>query len=178
MTLRPGHGHRRSGRRAHAAPCSWLIAAHRPSRAVVLVATTALLPVGAGVAYGLWSASGSGDGSAMAQTAQALMVTAGSASAQLYPGASGDVVFEVTNPNDYAVTVDSGSLTSVTGPTGCGAEYFSLPLGAVPVAATAIAAGATATVTVVDGITMLSTAPDACQGVTVTVSGTLSGSQA
>jgi hypothetical protein len=177
MTLRLGHGHRRSGRRAHAAPSSWLVTGHCPSRAVVLVATTALLPLGAGVAYGLWSASGSGDGAGKAQTAQALTVTAGTARAQLYPGATGDAVFDVTNPNAYAVTVDSGTLSSVTATSdaGCGVDQFSLSAGTV--ASTAIAAGASATVTVAGALTMASTAPDACQGVTVTVSGTLSGTQ-
>jgi hypothetical protein len=177
MTLRLGAGYPRRARRAHAACSSSAVAGHRPSRVVAVVATAALLPVGAGVAYGLWSASGSGDGSAKAQIAQALTVTAGTASAQLYPGASGDVVFDVTNSNDYGVTVDSGTLSSVTATSdaGCGVDQFSLSAGTV--ASTAIAGGASATVTVVGGITMLSAAPDACQGVTVTVSGTLSGTQ-
>jgi hypothetical protein len=50
-------------------------------------------------AYALWSANGTGTGAARATSATSLTVTAGSASADLYPGAAGNVVFSVTNPN-------------------------------------------------------------------------------
>lgn len=136
-----------------------------------------LLP--AGVAYALWSASGTGDGEARSRSAIALSVAAGTASAQLYPGSTGDVVFTVTNPNPYRVSITAWSGATVTGTSdslNCPASNFSLNAGSIS-AATVDGGGASATVTVTGGITMSSAAGNGCQGVTVTVNGTVTGSQ-
>lgn len=133
-----------------------------------------LMPAGVGVA--LWSASGSGSGAAQARTAQALVVTAGTPVADLYPGASGKVYLSVQNPNPYAVTLTGGSVTGITGVSGsCTTGDFSLGSGTVP--STSISAGATATVVLDGALTMALTAPNACQGVSVTVSATVTGTQ-
>lgn len=136
-----------------------------------------LLP--AGVGYALWTASGNGNGEARSRSAIALTVAAGTASAQLYPGSTGDVVFTVTNPNPYRVSVTAWSGASVTGTSdsvNCPASNFSLNSGSFG-AATIDGGGASATVTVTGGITMNSAAGNGCQGVTVTVNGTVTGSQ-
>ncbi len=53
---------------------------------------TAVVVAGtAGFGFAMWSASGIGSGQAKATTAVALTLSAGTASAQLYPGWSGDV---------------------------------------------------------------------------------------
>jgi hypothetical protein len=151
----------------------------RRRRRAALIAAGAAIAVGVtgGIGYAVWLASGSGPGAAQATSAQALSVVAGTvpASAHLYPGATRDVVFDVTNPNPYNVQVTSATLSTVTGVGGCPAGEFTVNPGSVtPVT---INASSTQTVTVTGGLTMKLSAPDGCQGVTVTVSGTVSGTQ-
>jgi len=80
-----------------------------------------------GLVYAAWTTSGSGSGYAKAGSAQALTTVDVSAStaATLYPGANGDVLIKVNNPNPYPVrvtdvtgngtiTADSGHATCVT----------------------------------------------------------------
>jgi hypothetical protein len=140
------------------------------------VATFAL-PATAALA--VWSATGTGDGASRALTAVDLQVSAGSPTPDMYPGATGAIVFSVTNPNPYPVTVTGGSVSSIAGLSGaagtCSSSDFTL--GAGTVASTAIASGATQTVTMTDALTMKATAGNGCQGVTVTVHGTLTGTQ-
>src|ERR671935_1828296 len=77
---------------------------------VATVATGALLA--AGIAFAAWTATGSGNGYAKAQSVSPLTTVDASASttAQLYPGGTGDVVITVSNPNSFPVTI-----TAVTG---------------------------------------------------------------
>lgn len=149
--------------------------ARHPRRVAVLAWTLALLlPAGVGVA--LWTASGSGSGAAKARSALDLVVTSGAAVGDLYPGASGKVYLSVENPNPYAVTLTGGSVTGITAVSGsCTAADFTLGSGTVP--STAIAAGATASVVLDAALTMRSTAGNGCQGATVTVAATVTGTQ-
>jgi hypothetical protein len=150
----------------------------RRRTAIVAACSAVAIGVPAVLGHAGWWVSGPGDGDAQARTAQTLIVVAGGASAQLYPGATGDVVFSVYNPNAYDVEIDAASLLGVTGTSdgGCPTSEFTLNVGSVT--AVTIDAGQTGPVTVTGGVTMTSTAPDGCQGVTVTVSGTVSGGQA
>lgn len=145
--------------------------------AVAAWTTALLLPAGVGLA--VWSASGSGPGSAEARTAQALVVTAGTPVADLYPGATGSVHLSVANPNPYPVTITGGSVTAVTGVTGaagtCSPSDFSVGSGTV--ASTGVPASGSANVTVTGALTMRTTAGDGCQGATVAVTATVTGSQ-
>ncbi|MFC5381764.1 hypothetical protein [Aquipuribacter nitratireducens] len=147
--------------------------AHR--RRTSLVAWCLALALPAAAAAALWSVGGSGPGQGRATTAQDLVVTAGTASSQLYPGGAGDVVFDVANPNPFPVTVTGANLGTVTGVAACSAANFTT--GAGTVTPVSIAANASATVTVVGGLQMLTSAGDGCQGVTVTVDGTLVAAQ-
>jgi hypothetical protein len=80
-----------------------------------------------GLVYAAWTTNGSGSGYAKAGSAQALTTVDVSAStaATLYPGANGDVLIKINNPNPYPVrvtdvtgngtiTADSGHATCVT----------------------------------------------------------------
>ncbi|MEI8238658.1 MAG: hypothetical protein WCI22_04500 [Actinomycetota bacterium] len=134
---------------------------------------------GTGVAFALWSANGVGTSSAKALSAQTLTVTAATPTADLYPGyTKGAIAFSVNNPNPYAVTVTSmtpGAITS-SNPTGCPSTNVTV----ASATGLSIAVGANATATgqsVANVVSMASTAPDACQGVTFTVALTLAGSQ-
>jgi hypothetical protein len=144
------------------------------------VAWAVALGLPASAAVAAWSVGGSGDGASRAATAVNLAVTAGTATADLYPGAAGVVAFSVTNPNSFPVTVNAGSATGISGITGaagaCASSDFTLTTGAV--APTTIAAGATAAVLLTGSLTMKTTAGDGCQSAVVAVTATLSGSQA
>lgn len=135
----------------------------------------------AGVAVALWSATGSGNGGAKALTAQALTITAaGAPTADLFPGASGDLQFTVTNPNPYPISltdVDYGAVTS-SDQANCPAANLTTAADgslAAPIALNANAVNTPATIA--DAITLDVNAPDGCQGVTFTVAITLTGTQ-
>jgi hypothetical protein len=94
----------------------------------LIAGLTTLLVFGVvGLVYAARTTSGSGSGYAKAGSAQALTTVDVSAStaATLYPGANGDVLIKINNPNPYpvritdvtgngAVTADSGHATCVT----------------------------------------------------------------
>lgn len=78
-----------------------------------------------GLVYAAWTASGTGNGYAKAATAQALTTVdvSASTSATLYPGADGDVLIKIANPNPYPVRVTevngNGAITADSGHSGC-----------------------------------------------------------
>lgn len=145
----------------------------RARRAVaVVVAWAAVVALTPAVAYGVWTPAGlEGD--------QGLEITGSDlVGMPLYPGSVGDVAFTVRNRDPHPVRVDTARLTGVerTSRRGCGAEHFTVQTGTV--APTVIEGGGSATVVVVGGLAMSRSAPQACQGVTISVSGRLSGSGA
>lgn len=131
------------------------------------------------VAFAAWTATGSGSGYAKATTAQALTTVDVSAStaATLYPGATGDVLIRIDNPNPYPVTV-----TDVAG-----AGAIDSDAGAACDAATGVtftdqtglslnvAAGGAATFTLTGSVEMDNSSHNSCQGAIFTIPVTLSG---
>ena len=85
--------------------------------ALGLVGVVAL--AGGGVAIAAWIAGGTGTGAAEATSAIPLTVSDGTTVEQLYPGATGNIIVDITNPNPYPVRIDdfasSGSVTSDAG---------------------------------------------------------------
>ena len=83
-------------------------------RLLVLMAVctlTAGIAIGAGAAYGYFTSSGSGTGSGSTGSMKTVTVaTTGTPSSPLLPGGSGDVVFSVTNPNKFTVSIVGVSL--------------------------------------------------------------------
>ena len=152
---------------------------HRFSKKFVgSVIAVAVLSI-TGVAVSLWTANGSGSGQARAITAQTITVTAATGAADLYPGFSGgDVYFTLTNSNPYPVTFTAmtpGTITSGNA-TACPAANVTVA-SATGLSLLVPANSTTSTVSIADVTTMLSTAPNGCQGVAFTVTLTLSGSQ-
>ncbi len=145
-----------------------------------VAALVAVAVVGiSGVAYGLWSAAGSGSGQARALTAQSITVTAATGAADLFPGTTqGDVFFTLTNPNPYPVTFTSMTAGAVTS-----SDTVNCPSANVTVAnatglSITVAANATSTTqSISDVVSMAAAAPDGCQGQTFTIVMTLAGSQ-
>jgi hypothetical protein len=149
--------------------------AKRVSAGTILVS----LMIAGSVAFAAWTASGTGEGYAKATTAQALTTVDVSAStaATLYPGATGDVLIRIDNPNPYAVRVTdvagSGAITSDAG-AGCDAstgvtysDQSGLTLN--------VPAGSAATFTLTGAASMSNASANSCQGAVFTIPVTLSG---
>jgi hypothetical protein len=141
----------------------------RSRKILVAVAVVAVAVTGA-FASAAWLSSGTGDGAAKADTQKGIVVTAGKPTAQLFPGAKGDLMVDVKNNNPYPVKVTTiagdGVITSsddvCTKTTGV---TYTDQSGV----GTQIAAGATESITLADSVAMDNSSDDACQGATFTV---------
>ena len=142
------------------------------------VLTVAVLIV-AGLAYAAWTANGSGEGYAKATTAEALTTVDVSAQAapELYPGANGDVLVRIANPNDYPIEVDditgNGAITASGGIGTCsttGVTFTDQTDQNIDVAAN----GETQ-VTLNNAAAMSNASENGCQGATFTIPVSLSG---
>jgi hypothetical protein len=140
---------------------------------------TVLVGLGVTVAFAAWTTNGTGDGSARAQSAQALTTVDVSATtpATLYPGATGDLRLRIDNPNPYPVRVTAvsgnGSITSDTG-AACNASTgvsFTNQSGLT----LDVAPGSQATFTLAGSVAMSNSSHTSCQGAVFTVPVTLSG---
>jgi hypothetical protein len=142
----------------------------------VTLALTALVLAASALAY--WTTTGSGATSTSVPAAQAVTLTPGTATAQLYPGGTSDVAVDVTNPNTTAVRVVSLSLDTAAGTggfdvdgghAGCDPAVVSFTTQTNGAAGWTIPAkvGATAGVAALDlsgALAMSSNAANACQG--------------
>jgi hypothetical protein len=140
---------------------------------------TVLVLAAVGLVYAAWTSSGTGSGYAKAGTAQALSTVDVSASttATLYPGADGDVLIEIDNPNPYPVRVTSitgnGAITADAAHPGCtttGVTFTDQTGQTIDVAANE------STQTTLSGAASMSNASDnACQGAVFTIPVAFSG---
>ena len=109
----------------------------------LLGAVMALFLLGS-VVFAAWLVTGNGNGAAQATSAANLVVTPGTTTADLYPGATGAVKVNVNNPNAFGVTITSiaanGAIT--TGAPGC--TTTGVTFTAPATTGQVIAAGATA----------------------------------
>jgi hypothetical protein len=147
-----------------------------------VLAVLVLSPLGGSVAVASWLVDGTGPGAAKAATVVDLTVTAGTPTASLYPGATGDLSALVSNPNPFPVmltgaTFGAVSVTPVSGQTCTAADVtVSGPVALSGVTLPADSVGVD--VTVPGALTMLTTAAHGCQGATFTVQVTLAGASA
>jgi hypothetical protein len=153
------------------------------SKKIAAVGLGTSIAIASSVAFAAWTADGSGNGAAKAETKSGLVVTAGApaSSGDLYPGAEGDVVFTLKNNNAYAVKVasvyhlpadkiSSGDGTCDADGAARGLSYRGGWDDSAPAAVDKIiAAGDTLTLTVDNGIAMDNNTVDACSGKTFTV---------
>jgi len=127
------------------------------------------------VAFAAWTAGGTGNGYAQAKTAVNLTTSAATTTATLYPGGTGNVYLNVTNPNPYAVTITgvaaNGSITASNGSCNVASVTYTAPTSPSLV----VAAGATTQFTLTNAVAMSTAANDNCQGNTFTIPVTLSG---
>ena len=129
--------------------------------AVVIVAL-----VGCVIAYGYWTANGSGSGTAMAGTSTNNLTIASALVTGVTPGSSTPVTVTITNPNTYSVRVDTVSTVITTSDAGCLLADFTFP---AKVMNTTIAALGTASF--VQNLVFADTAAnqDLCKGATITL---------
>jgi len=142
------------------------------------IAAFVAVVAGGGAAWALWSAGGTGSGRTTALTAQSITVTAATGPASLYPGATdGDITFTLTNPNPYPVrmtAMTSGAITS-SNPACATTNITVAPATGLTLD---VAANATTGLQSINNVvSMVAGAPDACQGVTFTITLTLTGAQ-
>lgn len=134
----------------------------------------------AGLVSAAWLATGSGSGYAKAGSASALTTVDASASttASLYPGVTGNVRLQVSNPNPYPVRVTgvangTGSITADAGHSGCtttGVTFTNQTGLTIDVPAS----GSTTT-TLTGAAAMSNASLDSCQGATFTIPVNLTG---
>jgi len=139
----------------------------------VLVATGVVLgsALATNLAFAAWNSTGSGSGSAQATTAKALTTTAASTSAQLFPGAIGDLKITIKNDNGYPVRVTdvtgSGTITSDKG-SACDAST-GVTFTDQHIQTLDVPASSSATFTLANAVGMSNASDNACQGATFTV---------
>lgn len=133
-----------------------------------------------GTAYGYWTATGDGSGSA--DIGAAVPVTLGPAApaTQLYPGGQSAVSLVVTNPNPFAVRINQLALDSTEGAagfavdaghTGCDLSTldFTTQTSGWTIPARVGASDGSLAITLTNALAMSSTAVNACQGASFTV---------
>jgi hypothetical protein len=154
-------------------------------KSAIVGAIVAAVLAGSGVAFATWMVTGSGTGSALANTAQTVTLNAvalSSSSASLFPGGpAGNVYFTVTNPNPYSVKITSvawGTPVSAN-PSSCASSLISVDAAAPTTGLSlTIPAGGTSPAVQVNGVLDLSaSATDTCQGNLFNVPITASGQQ-
>jgi len=148
---------------------------------VVLAAATAILTLGAGIAFAAWTATGEGTGRATAMNASVVTVNAASGAPDLYPGFdAGDLYFTLDNPNPYPVTFTA----MVPGPDGIVSSDEDNCPGSENVTIVATSnftvagdADSTTAASIPDVVSMDDEAPDGCQNQTFDISVVLTGMQ-
>jgi hypothetical protein len=153
---------------------------HLISRRKLPTGVVALLLVGVvGLVYAAWTTNGSGSGYAKAGSASPLTTVDVSATtpATLYPGANGDVLVRINNPNTFPVRVTAisgnGTITAAGGTGTCtttGVTFTNqsgLPID--------ISASSAVTSTLTGAAHMSNASDDGCQGATFTIPVSLTG---
>ena len=165
-------------RRLHSTKQSRAMRPRRWHRApIVFGALVALvLGIGAGTSYGFLTTHGSGIGFSSTGTMKTVtMATAGTPSTPLLPGGTGDVVFSVTNPNNFPVSLVGvaletyGAITPDEGHSGCATTdgnpvvTLNVPSDDLPVS---IPANTTQPIDLASAASMDAAATSNCQGAT------------
>src|SRR5690349_15787211 len=143
------------------------------NRRLIFGAVAILTMAAVGLVYAAWTTNGSGSGYAKAGTSQALTTVDVSATtaASLYPGTSGDVKLQISNPNPYAVRVTAvsgnGTITPDAGHSGCtttGVTFTNQSSLTID-----IAASSSTTTTLTGAAAMSNASLNACQGAVFTI---------
>jgi hypothetical protein len=147
-------------------------------RRLIFGAVTVMVLGIVSLGYAAWTSSGGGTGFAKAATAQGLTTatTTGTTSATLYPGATGDLVVNINNPNSYPIKVTgvtgSGAIAADSSHATCGQDGTH-PTGVTYTDQTglnvAVAANSSSQITLSGSIHMTNASDNSCQGATFSV---------
>jgi hypothetical protein len=146
-------------------------------RRLIFGAVTVMVLGIVSLGYAAWTSSGGGTGFAKAASAQSLTTgSTGTTSATLYPGAAGDLVVNVTNPNSYPIKITSvtgnGTITADSSHATCGQDV-SHPTGVTYTDQTglniAVPASTSQTITLSGTVHMTNASDNSCQGATFSV---------
>jgi hypothetical protein len=147
-------------------------------RRLIFGAVTVMVLGIVSLGYAAWTSSGGGTGFAKAASAQNLTTASvtGTTSATLFPGATGDLVVNVTNPNSYPIKVTSvtgnGTIAADSGHSTCGQDAQH-PTGVTYTDQTglsiAVAANSSSQVTLSGSVKMTNASDNSCQGATFSV---------
>jgi hypothetical protein len=144
---------------------------------VVLGLTAAVVVAGAGSAAAYWKTTGTGTGSAGTGTLTGVVfTTTGTVSGLLYPTGTFDLALSVNRNATTSFTIKSmthGTIVS-SDPTNCPASSITVANN-VPLNQLVSNGPGSVNFTVPSVVSMISTAPSQCQGVTFTVPMTLTG---
>ncbi len=153
----------------------------RRTRLVALAVAVAAL-TGATLVFAAWATSGGGSGYAKAGSAQALTTLDGAAStaATLYPGATGNVVVKLSNPNPYPVRVTGVSLNGTNADIAADAAHAGCTTTGVAFVnqsglSVDVPANGSAQTTLTGAVTMSNASVDGCQGATFSIPVTVTG---
>lgn len=152
-------------------------------RWLAAIAAVATVATGAMIARAAWSANTSGNGEAVALTAQAITLSPNATGApSLYPGGpAATIFFTASNPNPYAVNFTAASYGTPfsTNSVACASANVSVATTAPATVSVSLPAGASNVSLSIPGVLQLAhSAPDGCQAVGFLVSVQLTGSEA
>jgi hypothetical protein len=152
-----------------------------PRRRIVIISSTLGLVLIGVVAFALWTGRGTGEGRATATTAVEAVINPADGEPDLFPGfTEGDVYFTITNDNPYDIVftdMTAGTITS-SNAANCPATNITVESPVTGLSLLAPAESTTELLSIDDVVTMLTTAPDGCQGVSFEVALVLTGEQA
>ena len=135
-------------------------------RSVIGVAVVIVALVGCVIAYGYWTANGSGSGTVTAATTTDNLTISSVSVTGLTPGSSTPVNVTVSNPNTYSVGVGTVSAVITTSDAGCLPADFSF---ADTAPNTTIAALGSTSFAQDLAFADTAVSQDACKGATVTL---------
>jgi hypothetical protein len=144
-----------------------------PGRRVLVAAAVVAAVTTTGVATAYWTAPGYGSAAARTGVTEPVVLGPGTPTASIYPGGRADVALSVTNPNGGPVVARLDlDPTQGTGGFDVDSAHAACPVAAFTfhpsTTGTTIPAG-NPVVSLPAAVAMDVAAPDACQGVTVTV---------
>lgn len=149
----------------------------RRATAITLIVLVSVAAGGAAAAYFRSAGTGSGSGATGSST-MTLSLTPGTAAGDLYPGGAGTVTATLTNPGDASVRLPSvridtsrgtNGFTLDGGHSGCPASAFAFTAQNNGGSGWTVAARQSTSIVLPGSLTTATTAPDSCQGATVTV---------
>lgn len=146
---------------------------------LVITSCIAAATIGGGaVAHAEWGATATGSGRVGATTTVQATVDPADGAPDLYPGfTEGDVFFSIVNPNEYPVLytdMSPGTITS-SEPVACPAPNVTV----APASDLNLVSppGTSSTLSIANIVSMSTTAPDGCQGVSFDIALDLTGQQ-